>query len=399
MNKPIIYTCAFRPFSTSGSFWWRDSGLVCRGLQAIGVDAKVILPFRPDEAPDKDVIRASPHDLESDQWWNALGIHAVVFTTWGTEGTRIIQAARNAGLLIVLSTDDDKMNAHIGIIGALMLTWHKLYHLSPVNRAIQTLLRSPVRYHIIESRKRKKQIQYGLADLITCYSPVVWQHARHCSFHSIPVRFGYPANAGSEPTPTASLSSSAPNIIAVAEWIKIKHKRPHFLMDACISLLHMNPSVRIHVFGKTLPFMHERVLKLPQQLAERLIVHGVKPNTEIVEQMSRSLVAICPSAFDGGPVPMAEALCQGCSVVGAGSIVRWASLCGYGEYVISTPDKFAKAIDSELHKWQYGFYGKQNNATFWRRHFCSKNYAERIKNFTVVKLNDTRSAQNLDLAP
>lgn len=46
-----FYTCALLPFLTNDYFFTRDSGLLCRSLQKIGVDCKVVLPTPPPTPP------------------------------------------------------------------------------------------------------------------------------------------------------------------------------------------------------------------------------------------------------------------------------------------------------------------------------------------------------------
>jgi hypothetical protein len=103
--------------------------------------------------------------------------------------------------------------------------------------------------------------------------------------------------------------------------------------------------------------------------------------------MRQSEVAICPSAADCGPVPMAEALCQGCSVVGGGNVAEWSAKTGYGTQVLlDTPVSFSEAVVKEIEKWNHGTYNRQENALFWREYYSVSRFAEKIRDF--VKINE-----------
>ena len=98
--------------------------------------------------------------------------------------------------------------------------------------------------------------------------------------------------------------------------------------------------------------------------------------------MRQSEVAICPSAGDAGPVPMAEALCQGCSIVGGGNVAEWAAETGYGTKLpVDTPIAFSDAVITEIDKWKRGTYNRRDNAFFWRERYSATRFAENIRGF------------------
>ncbi len=386
-----IYTCALTPFEANAYFFTRDSGLLCRSFQSIGVESKVVMPRQREDKEDlnKDVVRGTMEELYSAAWWSSLGIDAVAIVTWGhAEDTPVIRAAKISGLKVILITDDGE-GGQIPILNLLKFTWQKLYHLSFLRRAIETIAKFPILYIWFTWKKRGRYPQFRFADMITCWTSRVANNVRKglkCTNNDKPkFLLGYPSSIDANRSFIDKDPSLPPSIIAVARWDAIKHKRPHFLMDVCRVLLEKDPCVIIHIYGKMIPLMHQVFDSLPTLQKNRLILHGVCDHSEILSCMRQSEVAICPSAADCGPVPMAEALCQGCSVVGGGNVAEWSAKTGYGTRVHSdTPVSFSEAVIKEIEKWNLGTYNRQENALFWREYYSVSRFAEKIRDFVEM---------------
>ena len=383
-----IYTCALKPFEANDYFYTRDSGLLCRSLQSIGVESKVIMPRREDGRRDlyDDVVRGTMEELHSAAWWRSLGIKAVAIVTWGhSEDTPVIRAAKESGIKVILVTDDAD-GGRTPILNLLKFTWRKLYHLSPTRRTIETIVKFPLLYIWFTWKKRGRYPQYRYADMITCWTSRIADNVRNgLQFESSAkpkVLLGYPSSTDANQLFTDKDSNRPPSIIAVARWDAIKHKRPHFLMAVCKDLLEKDPQINIHIYGKMIPLMHQVHENLPPSQRERLFLNGFCDNSEILSCMRQSEVAICPSAADCGPVPMAEALCQGCTIVGGGNVAEWAAETGYGTKVpVDTPIAFSDAVITEIDKWKRGTYNRRDNAFFWRERYSATRFAENIRGF------------------
>ncbi len=383
-----IYTCALKPFEANDYFFTRDSGLLCRSLQNIGVESKVIMP-RQDNGQKElsaDVIRGTLGELQSAVWWRNLRIDAVVIVTWGhAENTPLIRAAKEAGIKIILVTDDGE-GARTKLVDLLQITWQKLYHLPKPRRMVETLAKFPFLYVWLAWKKHGSYPQYRYADMITCWTARIARNVRQglqSQITGMPeFLLGYPCSTDANQIFTDKDPSKPPSVLAVARWDAVKHKRPHFLMDVCRTLLKNDVNITIHIYGVTLPFMHHVHDGLPKSQWTRLFLHGFRDNSEILARMRESEVAICPSAGDCGPVPMAEALCQGCSLVGYGNVAEWAAKTGYGTAVpLDTPGSFSEAVIREIQKWKGGNYSRQNNAAFWREHYSATRIAGKIRDF------------------
>jgi hypothetical protein len=79
-------------------FFARDSGLLCKGFQAVGVHSKAIMPG-PSMDGDlvADLIRTDYCNLEDPAWWRSLDAEGVVFYGWGSgKYVKIARAIRQA---------------------------------------------------------------------------------------------------------------------------------------------------------------------------------------------------------------------------------------------------------------------------------------------------------------
>lgn len=392
-----FYTCALLPFPSNDYFFTRDSGLLCRSLQELGVDSKVVLPeCEEDHFPRPDVLRASAKDLSSSDWWRSLGIDAVAIITWGfARDTKVVRAAREAGLIVFLVADDGG-GAFSPLSDLFKTTWRRLYHCGLIRKVTESVFKAPLLYLYFRYlyRGKSRSRQYDLAHYVQAWSPLVVERMKKGleklkRADNLPVfDAGYPVHF--EAVSDGKAPEAFPlSVIAVARWDAFKHKRPHYLMDVCKELLALHHEVQIHIYGKTVPFMEQVKESLEPGMAERLHIHGFTDQKEILRQMMRSHVIFCPSASDAGPVPVGEALCYGCSVSGGGGMAAWAIEEGFGSEGPDNDDprRGAEAIMEELHQWANGRHDRKAMADFWRERLDSVRIAGRMIDFARRRLS------------
>ena len=101
------FTCAPLPFDGNTRFFARDSGLLCKGFQEIGIPCKAILPGEPrEDDQNEDLIRADYANLSDPTWWRTLNGQGVVFYGWGDgRYLPIVRAIKEAGLFLVTNLD------------------------------------------------------------------------------------------------------------------------------------------------------------------------------------------------------------------------------------------------------------------------------------------------------
>ncbi|MEY2914943.1 MAG: hypothetical protein RLZZ184_4252 [Cyanobacteriota bacterium] len=106
-NSPKWYTCTPVRFAGDRTFFARDSGLLCKGFQEIGIECKVIMPGpRMDCDQTEDLIRTDYRNLEDPEWWRSLGAEGVVLYGWGSgKYVKIVKAIKQADLYLVSNMD------------------------------------------------------------------------------------------------------------------------------------------------------------------------------------------------------------------------------------------------------------------------------------------------------
>ena len=101
-----IYTCTPVAFGGGADFFSRDSGLLCRGLQMIGVESHAVMPGARQPGDEANLIRTELANLESSEWWASLEIDGVVLYAWGRpKFHKVASAVHAAGIPLILNLD------------------------------------------------------------------------------------------------------------------------------------------------------------------------------------------------------------------------------------------------------------------------------------------------------
>jgi hypothetical protein len=101
------FTCTPVAFGGGVDFFARDSGLMCRGLQAIGCESMAVMPGPPQDDDDSSLIRTDYGNLESPDWWKSQKLDGVVLYAWGSPKFRkVAEAIHQAGIFLVLNQDN-----------------------------------------------------------------------------------------------------------------------------------------------------------------------------------------------------------------------------------------------------------------------------------------------------
>jgi hypothetical protein len=101
-----FYTCTPIAFGGGADFFARDSGLLCRGFQSIGIESLTVMPLPSSKEDQHDLIRTEYSNLEDSKWWRDLNLDGVVLYAWGRPRFRkVARAISEAGIFLVLNQD------------------------------------------------------------------------------------------------------------------------------------------------------------------------------------------------------------------------------------------------------------------------------------------------------
>ncbi len=380
------------PFVANDAFFTRDSGLLCRSFRTLGVESKVVMPALESngQSEPEEIIRAAQNEFNSPEWWRSLGIDAVVFIAWGfKQHTPIIRAAREAGIrtCAIFETGGDSY-PYFDFIESIKTHWRKGNQAeSFIKSCIGTFARSVIFGFKGLAGVYHRTVQIGIPHYAAFDTPNGMARCQQAVdlFKRVPqasekILAGYPIPDFFSPQPKEKRKT---RIVAIARWDAIRHKRPNVLMKTIEQVLPMHRDVEFEIFG----FLPEMLKKWHAALKpghrERVILSGVQPSLRISEALGESRILYCPSASDGIPLCVVEALCGGCSVVGLKSKdiagLFWAVSEGDGTFAINDSiESHAAAILEELDAWERNARNPVEISERWKKWFSAKQVAERL---------------------
>lgn len=384
-----IYTCTPVAFGGGPDFFARDSGLLCRGFQAIGIESRAVMPGEQKPEDGDDLIRTDYKNLESAEWWKSLGIDGIVLYAWGRPKFRnVAKTIRDAGIFLILSQDSggqvspltgtrDWLQAQwtYGGEGRDLKSWLRFFKLALRGLSIGLLLTDPL---------RAQHLKYG--NIITCVSPLASErYKRLCRWydgsalasrvkmipHAVESHFQY------------SGQSKQRQIVCVGRWPDITQKRPWLLMDTLGNLLAIDDSVTVVIAGKLTPELTEWHSKLPVNRRTRVDLRGLVGRDELADLLKESKVFYSPSAYESFGIAAAEALCSGCSVVARRSVVmpafEWFVSENSGRLVdLDDAAGHATALSEELAAWDCGLRNAEKISKHWSKNLHAENIAVRF---------------------
>jgi len=385
-----IYTCAVQPFTTEPHFFARDSGLMCLTFRDLGHESKVILPALPDGGRDQSelVIRASMAELTNPDWWKSLRIDAITFSCEAfKEFIPMIHAAKSSGTkTCVVFDSSNELFPYFEVLSSIQCLWRKGFlSESMLKRIVGTAARTVVfgakglisNYHAAMITR--------LPDLAVFNTPNTLTRAKRRErlfFWLAPssnmLFLGYPVSATFQP-----VEQRKEKVVAVARWDAIRHKRPHVLMKVAEGVLAQQPSVSFEIFGKTPDYMTRWHAGLPEAVKARVALRGPQPIRAVASAISESMILYCPSAREGLPFPVVEALCAGCTVVGLNTPevpgLAWAFQESDGTPAMrDSVEAHVRALVEELGKWRNGQRRPSEIGKKWAQWFAAPVVCRRL---------------------
>lgn len=371
-----FFTCTPVAFGGGADFFARDSGLLCRGFQALGIESRAVMPGERKPEDEADLIRTEYSNLESADWWRSQDLDGVVLYAWGRPRFRKVAAAiHEAGIFLVLNQDNGGLVSPLAGWRAWIAeqwilagqgrgagAWLRFLKLTLRGMSAGILLTDPL---------RAAHLKQG--DVIACVSPKAAEYYRKlCRIyggrdlaervrvipHAVESRFNF---------------SGAPKrrqVACVGRWQDVGQKRPWLLMEVISSLVAEDDEVSVVIAGTITPELESWQRSLGQLQQARVRLRGHVGRDELAEILAESQVFYSPSAFESFGIAAAEALCSGCSVV-AGRSVSMASFEWFvseDSGTLAAADHAAghvKALRDELDRWDQGDHDPARIAKVW----------------------------------
>jgi glycosyltransferase involved in cell wall biosynthesis len=316
-----VATCTPVDFGADAQFFGRDSGLLCRGFQAAGHDACVVMPgsIRPDD--EAGVVRCTFQELENESWWRSLGVEMVVLYAWGDPRyRRIAESIRAAGILLVQSLDTAGLHTPWGNFGE----WSRCLlgiMASEINPGRITRLAAKALRDFLPALYEKKRLSMiDCSDSVALVSPPaarsVSAYASSLGYphiHSKILVAPHPVAPNMKPSDEAQL----PKVLVVGRWMPEDRaqKDPALTMAVLGKFLEICPEWTAEVVGRGSTTLVAFTGNWSRKTSQRLTLTEAVPRTELIRRYQQSRILLCASRYESYHISSAEAVCCGCSVV------------------------------------------------------------------------------------
>jgi hypothetical protein len=392
------FTCTPVEFGGGPDFFARDSGLMCRGLQSLGCDAKAVMPGTRKPEDEDDLIRTEFANLESAAWWKSHELDGVVLYAWGSPRFRRVAAAiREAGVYLILNQDNGGLISPLaGFRGWLQEQWilsGSRYQPGGVFAFIKSVLKGVTVGLFVTDPLRAVHLKQG--NIIACVSPEAARHYKKlCGIYGGPALASRIAVIPHPVEPVFCYSGSSPKIrqiTCVGRWQDDVQKRPALMMTVLQQLLEKDQAAHVRILGNLTPALSTWHERLRPDLKNRIKLRGRVDREELPAILRESMIFYSPSAFESFGIAAGEALCSGCSVVSG----RSPSMTSFGWFVSEASgtqadeddaDGHVTALMKELGHWDAG----ERNAAEISKTWATMLHADRVA-AKVLKLRDTVS--------
>ena len=386
------FTCTPVRFVGDHTFFARDSGLLCKGFQEIGVECKAIMPGPPMEVDQtEDLIRTDYGNLEDPVWWASLGGEGVVFYGWGSgKYVKIARAIKQAGLNLVSHMDTAGI---FSIFNGLPDYPKSLLAIckGESSNAFVSYTRFALRFAnastfgiIKNDLSRAKHLKQ--ADVIGAITPIAMDRIRRvCHIYG---GNDLAAKVKLIPHPNSSLMRYDPAIpketllVATGRWDDTKIKGTELLLTTVGLILEKSADAKVEIYGTIPPLMYSWHQALPEKARTQVKLIGTVRNDILAIALQRASISLCTSLREGYHTASAEALCCGCSIVGPDVAeipsMKWFTEGGRGRMSYRQPEPMARAILGELQAWQAGERDPQAISRKWIARLHAPRVAELI---------------------
>ena len=371
-----VATCTPVDFEASPRFFSRDTGLLCRGFQAAGIDSVVVMPGIRQESDVADLVRATPDELESADWWKALGVEMVVLYAWGAPRFHpVAKAIRDAGIRLVQSMDTAGLPSPF----ADFRTWAE-------TTLAEVAMPQPF-------PDRLKRIGRAGRDFL----PGMFDHRRldmmnECdgiaavSPQAMRSMAGYAEALGRRDVADKLIVVPHPvsmeliyrgeakerRLLAVGRWgaADATQKDPKLTLEVIRGFLRDHPAWTAEIIGPEAGALADQLTGWTENVRDRVVFTNFIPHAELRSRYATSRILVCSSRFESFHIASAEAVCCGCSIVVADhpllASTAWFTSERSGTLAHRrSKEALLEALATEAAAWEQGERNPESMAHHW----------------------------------
>jgi glycosyltransferase involved in cell wall biosynthesis len=374
-------------------FFTRESGLFSKGLVALGVDSKSVMPGPAKEDDSRGLLRVPYEQLESANFWRRLKLDGLILYSWAAPRyLPIAKAVRTAGIPFLVNVDSCGLvsrvaNPHLWRRDLLPYLWKRATSPLGAARFVSQIIDN---FGINRVAKRRLDT-HAEATVVCGVSPLAtqWLQREALGFgkpHLVPkIRYlPHPQMRAF----TYSREGKENLLLSVARWEKEDwvQKNPAVLLDAFERFLSARPDWKACIVGKGASGLAGALGKSQSASLSRCeFIDFLQPDN-LVPFYSRAKIACWSSRSEGQIGTGAQALCCGCSVVAGSS----GTLSCFHHYVSRESgrlalgmdaDSLAEALQLEAEAWDTGQREPIRISRIWCNEFHDVNVAARALDF------------------
>lgn len=389
-------TCTPVDFSANEHFFGRDSGLLCRGLQAAGVDCICVMlgEGSPDEPPD--MTRTSSVNLVDPKWWKGQALDFVVLYAWGDpkyEGVAL--AIRRAGIFLIQNLDTAGVESPYADFHRWWTSYRDLIR-GPLPLLQKARLAARLCRDFIPSLYEKRRLRMmDQSDLIAAVSPPA-----AASLRNFARALGSPSVAEKLivlPHPVPSLMGPVgpdkeTEVLCVGRWLEedAHQKDPRMMLAVLHDFLSRTPGWRARVVGRGSTALASITAAWPESLQSRISLVDAVPRYELRSYYQRASILLCASRFESFHISSAEAVACGCSIVVADhpllSSTTWFASRASGTLAKRRDlSSLGEALDQEAAAWAAGLRDPVAISSGWRQELLAPEVGAKIIDLVKYK--------------
>ncbi len=374
-------------------FFTRESGLFSKGLAALGIDSRSVMPGPAKQDDAQSLLRVPYPQLESADFWRGLELDGLILYSWAAPRyLSIAKAVQSAGIPFLVNVDSCGLvsrsaNPRLWRRDLLSYLWTKATSPLEAARFISDIFDN----FGIRRVARARLNTYEAATVVCGVSPLatLWLQREALGLgkpHLVPkIRY--------LPHPqmrvfTYSREGKENLLLSVARWEKEDwvQKNPAVLLDAFERFLSARPDWKACIVGKGASGLAAALGKSQSASLSRCeFIDFLQPD-DLVPFYNRAKIACWSSRSEGQIGTGAQALCCGCSVVAGNS----GTLSCFHHYVSRESgrlalgmdaDSLAEALQLEAEAWDTGQREPIRISHIWCNEFHAVNVAARALDF------------------
>jgi len=383
------FTAIPLPYVEDARFWNTDGGLLCHGLNNLGVFSRFVVFGEPAEHDNPPLVLCRPEQMQNAAWWQQWRLNAVILTSWGAPRLEpIARAIKQSGTRLIVRMDSDGMKSpRIDFRRFLAAAYFEAKALQTPLAAAHALVKTLAYRFVGRAYDVKLCTHLSHADVIAIESSLARERlARYLRLmrrDDIVSRLRVLPPAVKVGIVSQRPIQKARRIIAVGRWKSYQKDAPS-LVKVLARTLESEPNYSAVLAGDGADFLRRLMAKVPPKIASRIAILGHVPQEQLLREYQQAQIILFTSRYEGFPYAAGEALCCGCTVVGAGELPSMNYICsraGGTASISRSVQDLSDALGAEIDAWRRDERDPEHISRWWQNRVAPERVASSMLGF------------------